>query len=227
MKKIIAIIVAIAMVTLLAVPAFAADEYKAYIGFADSSWTHSMFKDGDYVAITGDGQYTLETSAFAGAADIIVFDIDIENLFADAPNASVVLDKIEIDGKEVAFDATRILYGDLEQTGTYYRIEIYDQFGGTAANPPINVTGLSVSSSIKVTFTVSGLGGGEAVPADEADDNDNNEIENTDNNVTAEPESTDSSAVNEPESTAPATGLAFAVVPAVIALAAAAISKKR
>ena len=40
MKKVLAIIVALTMVMAMAIPAFAADSYMAYIGFADSSWSH-------------------------------------------------------------------------------------------------------------------------------------------------------------------------------------------
>lgn len=204
MKKIFAVVVAIAMVMALSVPAFAADSYMAYIGFADSSWAHSAFHpDTDGVEITGDGQYSIETTQFAGAADIFVFVIDFEGMYADNPNITATVDSIEIDGAPIEFDASKVVSGDRENNGNY-RLEIYNEYGDTKADAPIN-NQTSISSSIKVTFTVSGMSAAAEAPAAEE------------------------TAAETPAETAaaPETGIALAVVPAVVALAAAVISKRR
>ncbi|MDE6763584.1 MAG: hypothetical protein K2J73_07895 [Oscillospiraceae bacterium] len=163
LKKIIAAAAAAAVsLSAMAVNVFAADSYNAKLGFADTAWA---VQDWDsLVEVTGDGQYTLESTAVAGASDFGVFVIDIEQMFADAPEATAVLDKVEIDGSELSFDAGKIIYGDIEEKGNY-RIEIYNQYGDTKNDSPVNQA-TSIGSSLKITFTVSGLGGGDAAPAE-------------------------------------------------------------
>lgn len=159
LKKIIAAIAAAAVaVSTMAVNAFAADEYQAVLGFADTAWT---FQDWEAsTTVTGDGQYTIESTLVAGAADFGVFVVDITGMYAANPDATAVLDKVEIDGAELSFDAAGIQYGDIEEKGNY-RIEIYNQYGLTKDNPPVNQA-TAIGSSLKVTFTVSGLGGAAA-----------------------------------------------------------------
>ena len=163
LKKILAAVAAAAVsVSAMAVNVFAADSYNAKLGFADTAWA---VQDWDsLVEVTGDGQYTLESTAVAGASDFGVFVIDIEQMFAGAPEATAVLDKVEVDGSEISFDAGKIIYGDIEEKGNY-RIEIYNQYGYTKNDSPVNQA-TSIGSSLKITFTVSGLGGGEAAPAE-------------------------------------------------------------
>lgn len=161
-KKIIAAAAAAAVsLSAMAVNVFADDSYNAKLGFADTAWA---VQDWDsLVEVTGDGQYTLESTAVAGAADFGVFVIDIEGMFAGAPEATAVLDKVEVDGSELSFDAAKIKYGDIEEKGNY-RIEIYNQYGDTKNDSPVNQA-TAVGSSLKITFTVSGLGGA-AAPAE-------------------------------------------------------------
>lgn len=164
-KKILAAVAAAAVaVSAMAVNVFAADEYNAKLGFADMSWS---FQDWDSsTTVTGDGTYTIETSALAGSPDFGVFVIDIENMYAEHPEATAVLDKIEIDGAELSFDADKIMYGDIEEKGNF-RIDIYNQYSDTKDNPGVNQA-TAIGSTLKLTFTVSGLGGGAAA-ADTAD----------------------------------------------------------
>lgn len=165
-KKIFAAVAAAAVaVSAMAVNVFAADEYNAKLGFADMSWS---FQDWDSsTTVTGDGTYTIETSALAGSPDFGVFVIDIEGMYAANPNATAVLDKIEIDGEAIDFDADKIMYGDIEEKGNF-RIDIYNQYSDTKDNPGVNQA-TSIGSTLKLTFTVSGLGGGAAA-ADTATD---------------------------------------------------------
>ncbi|MBP1550003.1 MAG: hypothetical protein J6A05_08360 [Oscillospiraceae bacterium] len=165
LKKIIAAIAAAAVaVSTMAVNAFAADEYQAVLGFADTAWAAQDWEAA--TTVTGDGQYTIESTLVAGACDFGVFVIDIQGMYAGNPEATAVLDKVEVDGAEISFDAAGIQYGDIEEKGNY-RIEIYNQYGHTKDNPPVNQA-TPISSSVKVTFTVSGLGGGAAEAAPEA-----------------------------------------------------------
>ncbi|MGN0696774.1 MAG: hypothetical protein ACI4J5_08440 [Oscillospiraceae bacterium] len=139
-------------------------DFTAKLGFADTSWSA---QDWDTSAkVTGNGQFVIESTAVAGASDFGVFVVDIEGMYASNPEATVKLDKIEIDGAEVAFDASKIIYGDVEEKGNY-RIEIYNQYGDSKSDP--GVTSTAINSSLKLTFTVSGLPDtvAEAAPAAE------------------------------------------------------------
>ncbi|MDE5859395.1 MAG: hypothetical protein K2H23_03265 [Oscillospiraceae bacterium] len=164
-KKILAAVAAAAVaVSTMAVNVFAAD-YTAKLGFADMSWSYQDWDSS--VQVTGDGQYSIETSALAGSPDFGVFVIDIEGMFAGNPDATAVLDSIEIDGSAIDFDADKIMYGDIEEKGNY-RIDIYNQYSDTKDNPGVNQA-TAIGSTLKITFTVSGLGGGDTAAADTAD----------------------------------------------------------
>ncbi|MDE6708970.1 MAG: hypothetical protein K2J76_00600, partial [Oscillospiraceae bacterium] len=163
-KKILAAVAAAAVaVSTMAINAFAADEYAATLGFSDSNWTFQDWESS--VQVTGDGQYTLESTLVAGAPDFLVFVVDIGGMYADHPEAAAVLDKVEVDGSEIAFDSSKIIYGDIEEKGNF-RIEIYNEYGDSKNDPGVNQE-TAIESSLKVTFTVSGLGGGDAAPAEE------------------------------------------------------------
>jgi hypothetical protein len=75
------------------------------------------------------------------------------------PNMQLRLDEVLVDGKAVAFDAGKILYGDLEGKGNY-RIELYNCYGSTATASPWagttdnTVPSLGFSSSFEVKYTV-------------------------------------------------------------------------
>ncbi len=58
-------------------------------------------------------------------------------------------------GTEVTFDPSKIVFGDLENNGNL-RIEIYNDYGSTKANPPLS-TALAFAKRLEVTFTLSGI----------------------------------------------------------------------
>lgn len=155
-------------VSAMAVSAFAIDEpVVAKLGFTDSTWS---FQDWDSsVEVTGDGTYTLTSTAVAGAGDFGVFVIDFDQMYANYPDAVATLDKVEVDGSEISVDGSKILYGDIEDKGNF-RIDIYNMYSDTKDNPGVNQA-TAVNESLSVTFTVSGLGGAaaetEAAPAEE------------------------------------------------------------
>ncbi len=217
MKKILSIVLALTMVLALAVPAFAADEYTAFVMFTTSSWNPSAMSADEFnsVTITGDGTYTIETDQFAGSTDALVFCIDIVDILADHPNVSAVLDSIEVDGEVIEFNADAVLYGDIEADNDNYRIEIRNEYGETL-DTVIKGFAFSIDSTLKVTFTVSGLDEADA-SADVAEDD--AAVEEPADNV----EETETA----PEATSPSTGISLAVVPAIIAMAAVVVSKKR
>lgn len=165
MKKIISCVAAAAMaVSALGVSVSADAPYTAKIGFSDMSWAHQDWDAS--VEVTGDGTYTITSTALAGAEDFGVFVIDIEGMYAGDPDASAVLDKIEVDGSELSFDASKIIYGDIEEKGNF-RIEIFNQYGDSIKDPGVN-SATPAEESIAITFTVSGLDGAAEEAVEEA-----------------------------------------------------------
>lgn len=162
-KKIVSCMAAAAMsVAALGVTASAEDiSVNAVLGFADMGWCHQDWEAA--VEVTGDGTYTITSTTVAGAEDFGVFVIDLQGMYAEYPEATATLDKVEVDGAEISVDASKIMYGDIEEKGNY-RIDIYNQYSDTAKDPGVNQA-TAVAESVSVTFTVSGLGG--AAPAEE------------------------------------------------------------
>lgn len=60
------------------------------------------------------------------------------------------------EGTVVAFDNSKLAFGDLEDNGKL-RLELYNDFGSTATDPGLNKSDLVYSDSIEVTFTLGGI----------------------------------------------------------------------
>lgn len=81
----------------------------------------------------------------------------------DAPGAytgqeiTCEVTSITADGKEVEFDPSKIVYGNIEDNNNCYRIEIYNSYGDTVKDPPIDPMALSFEKELSVTFKISGL----------------------------------------------------------------------
>lgn len=191
----------------------AEDGYTAFLMFATSSWYPAAMEAADHnsVTVTGNGTYTIETDQLAGSSDALVFCVDIMDILVDHPNVTAVLDSIEVDGEVVEFNADAVQYGDIEQDNDHYRIEIRNEYGATLDTV---ITGwqFAIDSTIKVTFTVSGMEDVVEAPAEE----ETPAVEDT-------PAAEDTPAEEEPADT----GLALAVVPMIVAAAAVVLSKKR
>lgn len=234
MNKIVAAAVSGAVAaSAVAVSAFAVDPITATLGYTDTNWTYQDWESS--AEITGDGTYTITSTAVAGTEEIGVFVIDCQGMFAAYPDATATLDTIEIDGAEVSFDASKIIYGDIEEKGNY-RIEIYNMYGDSKDDPAIS-NATPISESLAVTFTVSGLG--EAAAEDTAEDaSEDAAVEETADEAVAEDtaaeETTEEAASEEtPASddttTAAATGntTTAAIVSVMAVAAAAAIAAKK
>ncbi len=68
---------------------------------------------------------------------------------------------------EVAVDSSKILFGDIENNGKL-RIELYNQFGDTKDNAPLNTSDILFNESLNITFTITGIDaitGGSIKPA--------------------------------------------------------------
>lgn len=204
----------------VSVTAFADDSYTATLGFTDTNWTFQDWESS--VEITGDGTYTITSTAVAGTEEIGVFVIDVQGMFAAAPDAVATLDSIQIDGADVSFDASKIMYGDIEEKGNY-RIDIYNMYSDTKDDPAFtNAT--PIAESLSVTFTVTGLGGAAAEDTAEETTEEAVEEEAPAEETTEEAPASDD--VTAPAATGNASAAAIAAVAAVAGVAAV-ISRKR
>ena len=142
-----------------------------------------------------------EKMAFAKAAGIEISDVKVTTTSTDGTTT------------EVAVNQDNVIFGDIEGNGKI-RIEIYNAYGDTVSNPAVNVEDISFDEKLAVTFTVSGIGGGDVADDTAADD-------------TAADDTTTTTTTDK---TSPDTGVeGIAVVAGVAALAAGAlvVSKKR
>lgn len=106
-----------------------------------------------------EGYEALETSAekmaLAQAAGLTISDVVITATNTDGTST------------DIAVDESKLLYGDIEGNGKI-RLEIYNAYGDTSKDAPIS-TDWSFDDSLSVTFTISGIGGGDAAADTTAD----------------------------------------------------------
>jgi hypothetical protein len=120
------------------------------------------------IALAPGETHTIAINEAMVAGDVVI--LDFKGLRSEYPHAFIKLDKIELDGKAVSFDANKMKYGDLEGNGNY-RIEIFNRWGsGTASDSPFgggakeSETALACNSKIELTYTIINL-------KDNSDDN--------------------------------------------------------
>lgn len=152
----------------------------ATLGYADGTWG---WQDWNTTAdIEGDGTYSIKAVQRVDGVEVAeeekynfdgatVFVVDIADAFGDLytdendekvrdllyPEMVITLDAVLVDGQEVAFDADKILYGNIENQTANYRIEINNAYGNTANDPAIDAALIS-GAELEVVFTVEGLG---------------------------------------------------------------------
>jgi hypothetical protein len=122
----------------------------------------------DQINIAAGETHTIAINEPMAGGSVVV--LDFQGLRSEYPHAFIQLDKIELDGKAVSFDANKLKYGDLEGNGNY-RIEIFNRWGsGTASDSPFGGTdpdveaALACNSKIELTYTIVNL-------KDNSDDN--------------------------------------------------------
>ena len=75
-----------------------------------------------------------------------------------ASDITATVTSIKADGQEIEFDASKIKCGNIENNNNCYRIEIYNSYGTTATDAPIDPLGFTFEDTLEVTFTIEGLG---------------------------------------------------------------------
>lgn len=82
--------------------------------------------------------------------------------------SDVVITATNSDGTstDIAVDESKLYYGDIEGNGKI-RLEIYNAYGETSKDAPIDAAGFSFDDALSVTFTISGTGMGDAAASDD------------------------------------------------------------
>lgn len=62
----------------------------------------------------------------------------------------------EAQGTQLDFDNSKLDFGDLEDNGNF-RLELYNDFGSTAEDPPLNPEDVIFENKVEVTFTLEGV----------------------------------------------------------------------
>lgn len=139
------------------------DGFNAELTLCGSDWA-SGWPDAT-TSIVINGGFPQEYSiSFDGARVNGYIDLVEIKKFASAfPNAKLTLKSVVADGNDVPFDASKIIYGDLEENGNY-RIELYNTYGGSRGNSAFAgetadgiVPSLACQNNMTVTFTIDGL----------------------------------------------------------------------
>ncbi|HBH94425.1 MAG TPA: hypothetical protein DDX91_01640 [Ruminococcaceae bacterium] len=160
-------------------------EYKKTTADITADGTYTVSAD-EFLMNSDDEDYTLGNGATVFCVDIVDLAKDkncgagseaYDALQKDAKAAdkmkvaqdagiNVTDVKVQItdaDGKttDIAVDQSKVLFGDLEGNGKI-RIEIYNEYGETKENKPIDTTTIANAQKVAVTFTISGISDNEA-----------------------------------------------------------------
>ena len=155
-KRVLSMVLAlIMMLGCLAGIAVSAEEtaYTAKLGFANSDWSAQEWGDNVNTTVTGAGTYTLSWDGAASNALVFVVDIGGAGAAFAAANLQLTALTVAVDGVEIPVDLTKIVTGDLENNGNF-RIEIYNEYGSTKADPGIDPAAVSFATNLTVTFTL-------------------------------------------------------------------------
>ena len=102
--------------------------------------------------IEKDGAGTV-TGMWVGKRDAVKAEYMVYHL---VPQAVANTTPVEDPETVLAFDNTKLVIGDLESKGNL-RLELYNAYGATASNPPLNKDDVKFGKSLSVTFKLEGI----------------------------------------------------------------------
>lgn len=149
----------------------AVGQYNAALSFASSDWGVQYWGGTakQDALVNGDGTYTVWLTTNGGTVTgPTVFCVDIAGMANDLVDTSALkaeIVSIKTDANEsklyntIAVDNSKILFNNKDGNKTDGRIEIYNEYGDTKANPGVNINDVNFSGRMTVTFTVSGIDG--------------------------------------------------------------------
>ena len=155
-------VISIALALMLALACFAGviasaepASYTAKLGFANSDWSAQEWGDNANTTVTGAGDYSISWNG--AASNALVFVVDIAGAGADFAAAGLKLSALSVvvDGVEIPVDLSKVVTGDLENNGNF-RIEIYNEYGSTKENAPVDPAAVSFATNLTINFTLSG-----------------------------------------------------------------------
>ena len=129
------------------------------------NWAAVLDKHSPLDLASPEGGVITNTVTYEGAMpEAMVFTLDFPRLAQNFPNSFVRIDAIKADGKDVAFDASKFFYGDIENKGTY-RVEMFNVYGsGTckAGGSPFSNNSADLESEpaagfkskLEITYTI-------------------------------------------------------------------------
>lgn len=138
--------------------------------YADDSWASfywSSFNSEYDCHVTGNGTYTVWMETKGETAEgAAVFTIDIDGLHTqlgdaiDKVKAEINSIKFDVDDSQMQYyvDNSNVLFNSKDGKGIDGRIEIYNEYGDTKGMG-VDVSDLSFSGYMIVTFTISGIDG--------------------------------------------------------------------
>lgn len=186
------------------VPATATGATVFCIDIADLATDLGCGKGSDAYEALGSSATAADKMAVAQAAGVEFSDVVITATNTDGSTTDIPVDE------------SKLIWGDIEGNGKI-RLEIFNAYGDTSKDAPIDAAGFSFDDTLSVTFTISGVGG-DAAAADDTAADDATDTGAADDTTTA------------PEKGSPDTGVeGIAAVAGVAVLAAGAVlvSKKR
>ena len=137
--------------------------YTAGLTTCDSNWNSTWPDASIPLALVGVFPMEYTVSVEGSRANGMIDLVEIQNIVNNFPGIQLTLTKVAVDGTEVAFDASKILYGDLEGKGNY-RIELYNTYGASKGNAAFegetadgNIPALGFNERMDVTFTLDKL----------------------------------------------------------------------
>lgn len=149
----------------------AVGKYNASLSYASGDWSTSYWggTPKQDALVNGDGTYTVWMPASAAASGAMVFVVDIKGLAADLTDVSAV--KAEIVSvttdadiemklcKTINVDSDKVRFVNKDGDGTNGRIEIYNEYGDTKADPGVSQSDISFNGRMCIKFTISGIDG--------------------------------------------------------------------
>lgn len=145
-------------VTLVSLDGFTAD-----LTTCDSNWNSSWPDASIPLTIKGVMPLQFSVSVEGSRANGMINLVEVQRIMQSFPGTQLTLQRVAVDGIEVPFDASKILYGDLEGNGNY-RIELYNTYGASRGNAAFEgetsdgtIPALGFNERMDVTFTLDKL----------------------------------------------------------------------
>lgn len=145
---------------------------KAHYSFADGDWDPSNWEYNDSgeasVLVNGNGTYTMLLHGAGQGTNVFCIDFDGLAAAVGADNINVDVETIIMDVVEepgvVRVKNEKLVLGDIEGNGNY-RIELYNEYGASKADPAVNPADIKFDHNMQLTFTISGIPEGKQYKA--------------------------------------------------------------